>query len=43
MRRRLLIALAVLVVLAAGLGAAYVIHRLHEDRNIRGSLDAASS
>ena len=37
MRRRLLIALAVLVVLAAGLGAAYVIHRMHEDRNIRGS------
>jgi outer membrane protein assembly factor BamB len=37
MRRRLLIALAVLVVLAAGLGAAYVIHRQHEDRNIRGS------
>ena len=39
MRRRLLIVLAVLVVLAAGLGAAYVIHRMHEDRNIRGSSD----
>ena len=37
MRRRLLIALAVLVVLAAGLGAAYVVHRMHESGNIRGS------
>ena len=37
MRRRLLIVLAVLVVLAAGAGTAYVLHRMHEGGNIRGS------
>jgi len=37
MRRRLLIALAVLVALAIGAAAAYVVHRKHEGRNIRGS------
>ena len=35
--RRLLIALAVAAVLAAGALAAYVVHRLHQDADIRGS------
>jgi outer membrane protein assembly factor BamB len=35
--RRFLIALGVLVVLAAGIVAALVIHRLHEARDVRGS------
>ena len=37
MRRRLLIAIAVLVVLVAGGVAAYLVHRGHEGGNIRGS------
>jgi outer membrane protein assembly factor BamB len=37
MRRRLLIAIAVLVVLVAGGVAAYFVHRGHEGGNIRGS------
>ena len=35
--RRLLVVLAVLALLVAGALAAFVIHRLHEGRNIRGS------
>ena len=37
MRRRLLIAIAILVVLVAGGVAAYLVHRGHEAGNIRGS------